>query len=587
MSIPHSPPTGGAVDARPVSFADALAVVAADPSTRPERMRQYRSAVASLGRVTGRTAENLPLAPSALRPLLVAVLPARHRMSRKRWANIRSVLANMGALTGHVTRRAEHHVPLEGAWAEAMALLPKTPQSAALTGFARFCQMQKISPTQGEEAALKAYRAFLLERTYELDPGATINSVRRMWNAAVDTVEGWPGRKLTPPHNPHVWALKFTAFPASLAAELDTYIGHLAAPDPFEKPLPPIGNYPGRAVRPLSPTTIADRRRGLVRAASVLVEAGQPIETITGLAALVTPVAMRTVLTDLCRQGGGRAWKGEALQMATNLFDVARRHLRLPEAELLPLLEIRTKVAHRYAGLTERARGRLAQFDDRRLLRKLFELPAELFKAADRLLKEGCPARAAAARERGLALAILLLLPMRRRNLAALDIERHFVRDQNGRVMTLCIPGTEVKNGIAIEAAVPPDLARRIARHLTVYRPLLPGMQTSTTRLFPGVGEKHRCPEAVGRNVSQAVRDAVGAEFNPHLLGHLAATLLYDADPNSGPIAQRLLGHSQLKITEGMYGVLSTRSGQRVWADLLDRKRDALWRNETSHGGRR
>ena len=36
---------------------------------------------------------------------------------------------------------------------------------------------------------------------------------------------------------------------------------------------------------------------------------------------------------------------------------------------------------------------------------------------ADRLMKEGCPARAATEHERGLALAILLLLPMRRRNL--------------------------------------------------------------------------------------------------------------------------------------------------------------------------
>ncbi len=83
------------------------------------------------------------------------------------------------------------------------------------------------------------------------------------------------------------------------------------------------------------------------------------------------------------------------------------------------------------------------------------------------------------------------------------------------------------------------------------------------------------------------MRDAIGVEFNPHLIRHLAATLLYDEDTNSGPVAQRLLGHSQLKTTEGMYGVRSTRGAQRVWADLLDRKRDALRRNETKRGDRR
>ena len=75
------------------------------------------------------------------------------------------------------------------------------------------------------------------------------------------------------------------------------------------------------------------------------------------------------------------------------------------------------------------------------------------------------------------------------------------------------------------------------------------------------------------------VRDAVGAEFNLHLVRHLVATLLYDADPDNGPVAQRVLGHAQLKTTERIYGTLRTRGAQRNWADLLDRRRDALRRS--------
>ena len=45
------------------------------------------------------------------------------------------------------------------------------------------------------------------------------------------------------------------------------------------------------------------------------------------------------------------------------------------------------------------------------------------------------------------------------------------------------------------------------------------------------------------------------------------------------PVAQRVLGHTQLKTTERVYGTLRTRGAQRNWADLLDRKRDALRRS--------
>ena len=535
MTLPNSPPAAEAADACPASFADALALIEANSATSPKDIKTYRSAVATLGRVTGRLPGDLPLSPSTLRPLLEAVLPARFRMSRKRWANVRSALAAIAARTGHVTSRAERRVPLGEVWASAMAPLPRTPQSAALNGFARFCQVQGIMPAAVDETALEAYRAFLIERTYELDPGTTINSVRRMWNIAAGTIEGWPGRKLLPPRNPHVRALRLEAFPASFAEELGAYLARLAAPDPFDQP---FGDGPIHVGRPLSPVTIADRRRILLRAASILVEAGEPIERMTGLAVLTTEAAMRTVLTDLHHRKGN-AWTGNAVTMAMVLFDVARRHVRLDKTELDRLHALKKQVTHRYPGLGDRVRARLSQFDDARMLRDLLGLPRSLFEAADKLLRDGCPARAASVHEAGLALALLLLLPIRRRNLAALDFQRHLVRHGQGRVVLLRIPAAEVKNGITLEAEVPQELARRLDRHIRIHRPALARTMTTTTWLFPGQGEGHRCPEVLANKVSKAVRNAVGAEFNLHLVRHLVATLLYDADTGNGPVVQR------------------------------------------------
>ncbi|MFC7540442.1 hypothetical protein ACFQU2_14515 [Siccirubricoccus deserti] len=105
MTVPNQPP-GGAADARPATFAEALACLAVDATISPDRLRELRSAVAALERVTGQAANRLPIEPRALRPLLEAILPARFRMSRKRWTNVRSGLAAIGILTGYVTPAA-------------------------------------------------------------------------------------------------------------------------------------------------------------------------------------------------------------------------------------------------------------------------------------------------------------------------------------------------------------------------------------------------------------------------------------------------------------------------------------------------
>jgi hypothetical protein len=223
MSLPNLLP-GGSADARPATFAEAFARIAVDGAATPDRLAEYRSAIAALERVTGQSADRLPMAPRALRPFLEAVLPARHRMSRKRWANIRSSLTSIAALTGHVSAGADLRVPLQGAWASAMAMLSdkshfsrptasapdrdssedhkitsdkppplsSSPHIAALNGFARFCQANAIGPEAVDEAALEVYRAFLIDCTYKLAPGASTSAIRPLWNKAARTVHGWP-----------------------------------------------------------------------------------------------------------------------------------------------------------------------------------------------------------------------------------------------------------------------------------------------------------------------------------------------------------------------------------------------------------
>jgi len=148
----------------------------------------------------------------------------------------------------------------------------------------------------------------------------------------------------------------------------------------------------------------------------------------------------------------------------------------------------------------------------------------QCFAAADRMLKDGSPKRAARLDQRALALAILTNKPLRREDLIELDLASDFQRDSKGRIVGLSIPGSKTKTGRDEEAWFEPPLIKRLERHLKVYRPLLP--HSDSTYLFPGKDSGHRSPGTMSNQLNRLVQDQVGAEFNIHLTRHLAVTLL-------------------------------------------------------------
>jgi integrase len=78
--------------------------------------------------------------------------------------------------------------------------------------------------------------------------------------------------------------------------------------------------------------------------------------------------------------------------------------------------------------------------------------------------------------------------------------------------------------------------------------------------------------------LKQLVQNQIGAEFNAHLVRHIAVHLLLEDDADNMPVAQRLIGHGDLQMTERFYGAGRSRAAQRRWGDLLHRKMKQLER---------
>lgn len=562
------PPAGAAtapgdLRERVVTLADALRAAGTMPGVPPGRLADWRSAVATFCRVTDADPEQTAIAPRVMVPLLKVVRPGLHRLKAKRWGNVRACLAGLAAAVGWHATRDRLRLAVTGAWALLRESLPGVPQKANLCGFARFCQVEGITPDEVTEATVAAYRAWREDWTYDLHAAATIHGLRRIWNGNAGVTAGWPVQKLPAPKDPRIYALPLDAFPEAFRAELEGFTAMMLTPDPFDED----------AKRPLAEHTCRDRRGHLIRAASILVLRGLKAPAdINGLKPLVQPDAVKAVLRHMHAKAGGK-WNGNAEEMALVLLDVARRWVKVDAACLESLEKLRAAVKNEGRGIGKRSLRRLEAFDDPIVLKRFFRLPGELFKAADRLLAEGRPDQAARLHERALALAILQLQPLRRRTLVLIDIDSHLRRDLRGRIVTLSMPGKLVKNGVEISAPIPDDLSRRLAKHIRTYLPLLRNGKGGSW-LFPGdTPAGHKDPQTLAKTVTKEVERALGVAFSLHLVRHIAAMVLYDSSPDAGPVAQRLLAHRQLSTTETFYGRLKTRSAHRTWAEVLDRLR--------------
>ena len=108
------------------------------------------------------------------------------------------------------------------------------------------------------------------------------------------------------------------------------------------------------------------------------------------------------------------------------------------------------------------------------------------------------------------AIAIELAVPLRAKNLAALDFDRHIIRARpgSGAAVHLVAPKGEVKNRQALEFELPPDVARLIDLYNNRFRPLLQTEPSSF--LFPACGGGSKEPGPLGTQIKSFILREIG-----------------------------------------------------------------------------
>ncbi|WP_170782162.1 tyrosine-type recombinase/integrase [Ruegeria arenilitoris] len=174
----------------------------------------------------------------------------------------------------------------------------------------------------------------------------------------------------------------------------------------------------------------------------------------------------------------------------------------------------------------------------------------------------------------GTMIAMLALMPMRRRAFAGLRIGTSLYVAAD--TMTVALPGDLTKSGHPWEADVPQSVEPLLRRYVNEARPF-----------FMERGQQHHNVLWVGRSGTPLKKDALspriaeqtlkltGRRIPPHFFRDAAATTLARSSPEHAKLIRPILAHTSFGTAERHYIHAQTIEAGRDYAALIDLKRKA------------
>ncbi len=200
----------------------------------------------------------------------------------------------------------------------------------------------------------------------------------------------------------------------------------------------------------------------------------------------------------------------------------------------------------------------------------LLDLGQQMMDESNAAFGTGMKMRDAIRFRDGLMIAMIAFMPIRRKNLASLEIGRHLFRDDGG--WQLVIPDDESKTGTPIEFAAPELLLPYLTTYLEHVRPQLLGSCRGTALWVSSTGGA-LCYGALGQIVGRRSMDRLGFRITLHNARHAAATTWAIASPDRIGAARDLLAHSELRTTTRYYNRAKGIEASRLYNNMISELR--------------
>lgn len=558
---PGRPRPGPSLDPNRVTMAEVIDKISSDESLTSTRRRDLSSATRRICELLDRDPSTLPADVSTLRAGVSGLHPAQLGLSPKTLQNLK---ANTLAAIRHVTGKGSPKAPLTGDWKALADALPSKGLKNGLSRFIRYCDANNIPPDQVSDSTVGDFITAVRNQTFVKDVNDIHRRTCRLWNEAVETSKDWPQIALkVPSFRPPRKSIPLGEFTVAFQADVQAHLDWLAGTDLFCDHPPP---------KVCKPATVRLRRSHIELAASALVRRGHPIEDLNTLAVLVTVEAVKEILRDYLdgRNDGPSQFHRD---LAKTLTLIAHHWVRVDEDHLEALRDLKRRLGPDRAGLTDKNKATLRQFDDAHNTWLLLDLPRLLLKEASKSAPTDVGAAVQA--QIALALSILTAAPLRMHNLIGLRLDNHIVRPSGSRgPVHLVIPREETKAGEPIEYVLPKETEQLLTIYLRDFRPRFGG--EGSPWLFSTRRGKQKAQATLSQQIKETITKRTGLRMTPHQFRHLAAKFLLDHNPGNFETVRQLLVHRSIKSTTTFYTGLQSLNASRHYDEFMEEKRRAL-----------
>jgi len=220
--------------------------------------------------------------------------------------------------------------------------------------------------------------------------------------------------------------------------------------------------------------------------------------------------------------------------------------------------------------------------DKRPMLRPARELFAWALRRM-RELEERPPSSGVAQQHRdALLIGFLSSRPLRRGNLAAMEVGRHLI--ETGNTFQIAFAAEETKNGKVLEFQIPARLAPHLRYYLQVCRPILV-RKNPTSRLWVSWTGKPMTGCAIHHRVTQVTKRAFGIAIPPHLFRDCVATSIALEAPEKVGLIGPMLGHLSPRTSEKHYNQAQSLETGRSYQAIVTKLRHEMRRRRRQCNG--
>ena len=552
----------------PVTMADLIKYVQSSTSGTIH-CRDTVSALKRLSSMMGQSPQSISLDVPRLRANLTAIRPAAHGITLKTLSNLRwhfgSALEQAGIIDRLPRGVGQHH----SAWSSLVdTIADNKRRSHGLATFINWCALNGVLPDQVSDQAVSRFADWILNRTLYANPKDVIRRVPKIWNEVQRDHPEWPAVSLTEIsfRAPSKY-IRWESLDEAFRLDVESYLSMRKKPDIFDE-------HPDAPRRPLAKRTLEMQHEHLRLSASILTQDHGYADAVTSLDQLVEPEAFKVVLRFYYDRAGGKP-SSNAITIAKTLLQVARYHVRVSPDQLARLKALASKLPQIPFDLTDKNKALLRQFESDQLRAGLIWLPEKLMASAKAGIGSKSSKLTVVDAQVALAVALLLVAPLRPRNLSMLNWQKHFGAP-NGRrgKLLLRVPASETKSRRReMTFELPADVIRVINWYRETILPLVGADQSGD--LFVTFEGAKKSQATISLQICERIEKHLGVRVTPHQFRHLAAKFYLDEHPEDFETVRALLGHAFSKTTL-IYAGASGRRASKAYSSFVTEQREAL-----------